>query len=194
MATAIQSQSEAVQWYKVITDFPNYWNNLQKNFQALLAQSQYITEKHPELRPEYDRLVRTGSENYQKMYEINAAISGIKSRWSDFTSWLGDKFTLNGLGLVPIYIAISAASAAAVLYSVGKWLTETATFAQRVEESKRLEAQGMTPAQVNAAIATRYGTPDSGTLFGIPIKWVIGGALVLVFAPMVLNLLKPKRG
>lgn len=190
----ISTPQEAQSWYQILTDFPSYWSNFQKNFQALLAQSNYITSKHPELQAEYDRLVREGSENYQKLYEINGSLQSIKSGWDTFTGWLTGGFS--GLSIAPIIVGISAASAGAVFYAVATWLADTSKFAQRVEEAKRLEAQGMKPAEVTTTLEKRYGSPDSGsvTLFGFPIKYVIIGAGLLFIAPTVIDLIKKRRG
>jgi hypothetical protein len=191
---AIATQQEAQSWYSVITDFPRYWENMQKNFQGLLAQSEYITTKHPELRDQYDKMVRDGSELYQKMYNINQTVSTIKNSWNVFTDWLQGAVGMSGLGILPaIPIAISAAAAASTIYLVGQWLTKAAEMAKRIELYKSEEEKGASPEQAALVVDRVLGKPSEGTFFGFPVKWLVIGGIALFALPVILPMLKGRK-
>jgi hypothetical protein len=190
----IATQQEAQSWYSVVTDFPNYWENLQKNFQGLLAQSDYIVTKHPEIRAQYDQMVREGSALFQKMYNLNEAVNSIKSNWDAFTGWLKGAVGMSGLGILPVIpLAIGAAAAASTLYLVGQWLTKAAEMAKRIDLYKSEEAKGLSPQQAAANVDLVLGKPSAGSLFGIPIKWLLIGGIALFVLPVILPMLKGKR-
>ena len=184
----IATQQEAQSWYSVVTDFPNYWVNLQKNFQGLLAQSNYIVTKHPELRSQYDQMVREGSELYNRMNTLNETINSIKSNWNAFTGWLKSTVGMSGLGILPIIpVAIGAAAAGSTLYLVGQWLTKAAEMAKRIDLYKSEEAKGLSPQQAAANVDMVLGKPSSGSFFGIPIKMIMIGAAALLLIPLIMG-------
>jgi len=189
----IATQQEAQSWYSVITDFPSYWDNLQKNYQGLIAQADYIYTKHPELKTEYDKLLNEGGALYNKMAAINETVTGIKSNWNSFTSWLQSAVGISGLGILPaIPIAITAASAAGVIYSVAQWLTKNAELAARLNIFHEAESKGATPAQAAQIANQTIGEPSSGMFFGLPIKWLVIGGIALFVLPVILPMLKRK--
>lgn len=218
------SPGDVQQWYKVITDFPNYYRNFTENYNAMVSQRDYIQSRHPELASEYVRLMGKGQETYSKMQSLSQQIEAIKSVFASvgssipdwlkeagvslykvspigvaqtfaqkITGWLG----LSGLGVVPVIIwgGVAVGTAIGVLVSVGNWLTETKTFAMRVEEAKRLEAQGLTPEQVTRTLTQRFGEPAAagGTIFGVSIKWIVIGGIALIAAPTVISLMRSRR-
>lgn len=190
----IATQQEAQSWYSVITDFPSYWDNLQKNYQGLIAQANYIYTKHPELKAEYDKLLNEGGALYNKMAAINETVTNIKSNWNAFTSWLQSAVGISGLGILPaIPIAISAAAAAGVIYSVAQWLTKNAELAARLDIFHAAEAKGATPAQASEIANRTIGVPSSGSFFGLPIKWLVIGGIALFALPVILPLLKGRK-
>lgn len=190
----IATQQEAQSWYSVVTDFPNYWVNLQKNFQGLLAQSDYIVTKHPELRAQYDQMVREGSELYQRMFNLNETVNSIKSNWNAFTGWLQSAVGMSGLGILPVIpVAIGAAAAGSTLYLVGQWLTKAAEMAKRIDLYKSEEAKGATPEQAASVVDRVLGKPSAGTLFGLPIKWLVIGGIALFALPVILPMLKGRK-
>lgn len=188
---AIVSQQEAQEWYKIVTNWPDYWNNFQRNFQGLLAQSNYITSKHPELLPEYEKLVRDGSQMYNRLLAVNESVSSIKNAWGEFTGWLKGNMGLSG-NLDAIPVVIGAASAATLIYSVALWLREASEHARKIELMKNLEAKGVSPSEA-AKMAGDFGSKTTGTLFGIPVKWLLIGAGVLLVVPVILPMIKGKR-
>jgi hypothetical protein len=192
----------------------------------MVAQRDYIQSRHPELAPEYVRIMSSVQETYGIMQALSQQIDAIKSVFaragSSIPDWLKDAgvslykvspigmaqtlaqkvtswFGLSGLGVIPIIIwgGIAVGTAIGVFVSVGNWLTETKTFAMRVEEAKRLEAQGIPPDRVTQILTQRFGAPGSstgGTIFGFPIKWIVIGALGLIAAPTIISLLRSRRG
>lgn len=190
MPTQIASPQEAQEWYKIITDFPNFFANYERNYQGLIAQGPYIYNKHPELKADYDALLNKSTASYNKLFAIRDSINSIKSRWSDFTGWLSQT---TGLGILPlIWAGIGAASAAAVIYEAGQLLGDMADRASRYRLVQEYEAKGMTPAQAAAQAKAILGAPGSkeGSLFGIPyIVWALGTAAVF-FGPTLMKRLK----
>jgi hypothetical protein len=173
----------------ILTDFPNYFNNFQTNFQALLAQSNYIVTQHPELRSEYDDLVNRASIDYTKLANIKAGLDKIESAGTAVVDWVKGVFGFSGLGFVPIIIAgVSAVSAYAIIVSVANWLTDTKKFASKLEFIKSHEAQGYSPAQAAQAANAVYGEPrDESLFFGLPVKWLIVGAVLIILGPPLIG-------
>lgn len=179
----------------VLTDFPNYFNNFQTNFQALLAQSDYVVNKHPELRAEYDALVNTASINYTKLAKIKAGLEKIENAGQSVVDWVKGVFGFSGLGFIPLIIAgVSAASAYAIISSIANWLTDTKKFAAKLEFIKDQEAKGYSPAQAAAVAAKIYGEPrDESLFFGLPIKWIVVGAVLIFVGPPLINIFSKRR-
>ena len=189
----IASQKEAQSWYSVITDFPNYLNNLQRNLQGLAAQSNYLSSKHPELIPSYKAMMTEGTGLNNKMLDINKTITGIKNSWSAFTGWLSNAVGMSGLGILPIIpVAIGAAAAGSTLYLVGQWLSKAAEMAARIDMYKSEEAKGSSPDQAALRVNQVLGEPSGGKLFGLPIKWLVIGGIAIFILPVVLPLFKRK--
>lgn len=184
---AITTQSEAQEWYKIVTNWPQYWDNFQRNYRGLLAQSNYIATKHPEMRAEYDKLVNSGSKLYQRMLAVDQTVNTIKNTWSEFTGWVKGTVGLQGLGFIPV--AIGAASAVALIISVGLWIRDALQHARTLELMKDLEAKGMPPAQA-ADVASKFPGSGTGTLFGINIKWLIIGGIALMVLPTIIPMLR----
>jgi hypothetical protein len=190
----ISTQQEAQSWYSVITDFPNYWDNLQKNYQGLLAQADYIYKKHPELKSQYDSMVNEGSTLFNRMNAISNSIANIKSSWNNFTGWLKGAVGLSSLGILPVIpLAIGAATAGGTLYLVGQWLTKAAEMAKRIDLYKSEEAKGLSPQQAASNVDLVLGKPTSGSIFGIPIKWIFIGGIAIILLPSILPFLKGRK-
>lgn len=186
---AITTQTEAQEWYKIVTNWPEYWGNFQRNYQGLLAQSNYIVTKHPEMRAEYDKLVNSGSEMYQRMLAVNRTVNTIKNTWGEFTDWLRGAVGLQGDGLGLIPVAIGAAAAASLIYSVSLWIRDVSQHARKLELMKDLESKGMSPAQAASEAAKFTGSGD-GTFFGIDIKWLVIGGIALMILPTIIPMLR----
>lgn len=184
---AIANQQEAQEWYKIVTDWPNYWQSLERNYVGLINQGQYIRDKHPEQLTEYNRMLEKGADIYSRARVINDSVNSIKSAWSEFTGWLKGTVGLSGLGVIPV--AVSAVSAGALIYSIGAWLREAADFARRIEAQKQLEAQGKTP-QEAADIVSKIPGMGTGDIFKQITKffpWIVIGGVALFILPRFLK-------
>lgn len=181
---AINSQQEATEWYKIISDWPNYWTSVQRNFQGLLAQSSFIQTQSPEVRKWYDERVNKASALYNKANAINISISKIKSAWDSFTGWLKGMTGMSSLGILPaIPIAITAAGAAATIYEIVTWLKESSNDARTIELLKEARSQGLSPTQAKEIIENRKSGGISDIFGNIRkfIPWIlIGGAVILI--------------
>ena len=181
--------NQEISLVSVLTDFPNYFKNFQTNFQALLAQSNYVVTKHPELRAEYDALVNRASINYTKLANIKIGLDKIEAAGTAVVDWVKGVFGMNGLGFVPLIVAgVSAVSAYAIITSVANWLTDTKKFASKLEFIKDQEAKGYSPSPAAAAATSVYGEPrDESLFFGLPVKWIIVGAVLIILGPPLIG-------
>lgn len=181
--------------YSALTDFPSFFKTFQTNYQGLLAQSDFVVNKHPELRPDWEKLVASGSETYTKLYNINDALNALKSYGLTAWDWVtgnvpkGDG-TAQGLGILP-WLAISLATVGASLAAASYWLSDARTMSIQIEERKRLEATGMSPVQAAKLADTAAGAQIK--LFGIPVKWLLVGAGIIILGPTILSLIKSRR-
>lgn len=192
MTAQIASPQEAQQWYQIITDFPGFFDNYEKNYQGLISQGNYIYTYHPEWKADYDALLNKSTSTYNKLFSIRDSINSIKSQWESFTGWLSGAVGLSGLGILPlIWAGVGAASAAAIIYEAGKLLSEMADRAARYNMAKDYESKGMTPTQAAAQVKGLLGAPGStGTFLGLSYTvWAIGAAALLL-GPMLLKRLK----
>lgn len=190
--------SQELSLIKVLTDFPNYFKNFQENYSGLLLQGPYIASRHPELSSEYNSLVSTASDNYNKLVQINSALNTIKNTGNTIVEWVKGTFgtaIFSGLGVLPLIIAgISAASAYAIITSVAKWFIDANAFAKKLDYIKTQEAKGATPQQAANMATQIFGEPSTETTFlGLPIKWLIVGAVLIFLGPPLINALAGRR-
>jgi hypothetical protein len=173
----------------ILTNFSDYFNSFQSNFQGLLAQANYVVSTHPELKPEYDSLVNTASINYTKLVNIKNTLDSIKNTGTSISNWFKNALGLSSLGIVPLVIAgMSAAAVYGLIVEISKWLQQTKTFAAKLEFLKAQEAKGYSPDQAASAANKIYGEPDTEqTFLGLPIKWVIVGAVLIILGPPLIN-------
>lgn len=191
---AIATQQQAAEWYKIVTDWPNFWVNFQKNFQGLLAQSAWV-RRHPSLLPEYESNVRKGSELYNKLLAVNNSVNGIKSSWSTFTGWLQGTFGMSGLGILPaIPVAIGAATTISLIAGATFLLKSWSDLGARYLIIQQEEARGATPEQALRKALSIAGAPsEPGTFFGINIKWALIAGAAILLLPVLMPLFKGKR-
>lgn len=180
----INSQQEAVEWYKIVTDWPNYWNSVQRNFQGLLSQSSFIQTQSPQVRQWYDERVKRASSLYNKANAINLSVSRIRGAWGNFTGWLKGFTGMSSLGILPaIPLAITAAGAAATVYEIVTWLKESANDARTIELLKEARVQGLSPTQAKDILDKRESSSIGSIFSNIQkfIPWIlIGGAVILI--------------
>lgn len=189
------TQQEALSWYKVITDFPAYYENFRKNFSALVAQYPYLKEKHPDLLPQYYQLLEEGNKTYAKLETLKTNVDRMKSIWSSVVNWFKSATGLGSIGIAPIvWAGMAAGTALGILTAVSNWLTNVRTFAARIERIKAYEAQGMSPERATKLVEQQLGPVGTeSTVFGIPLKAVMLGVIALIALPIVLNFISSRR-
>lgn len=199
---------EAESWYKVITDFPNYFSNFEINYNALRNQRDYVLSRRPELTDEYNSLMVEGDKRYQQLLALRENVGSVSNAFASagttITDWISEAknsvsswFGFGNLGIVPIiWAGMAAGTAIGILSGVAVWLSNTANFASRIEEAKRLEAIGMAPEQVTATLNERYGEPGGESFLGIPTEWLKWGAIgigVIMLYPIVRDMFAKGR-
>lgn len=175
--------ADETKWYDVIgrlkTDVAKFW----ANYNALLRQKDFI-DAHPEMKMEYAGLVRHGTYIKSEINRVNAIIEKVKGWWSYIKAGVGFG-ELGAIQLLPI--AVIAGASAIIL----KWLADVYVFAKKIEEIKRLEAKGLSPAKA-AAIVERI-SPTSGILGGFLGKnmiWVVAAGAMMMFWPQIMKMMK----
>lgn len=216
MATELQP-AEVQSWWKVITDFPGYWDSFNTNYQALLQEANYVYANHPEMKPEVDRLVTEGSQLYTQLVGVKNAIDGVQNAFSNagttIEGWLHDAggyvggaydsvkawlglSGLSALGILPIiWAGMAVGTAAGILIGVSNWLTSVQATATRLNRIHELEAQGMTAPQAAAQVSNELGAPgdSSATFFGVPLKWILVIGVTIFVVPPLLNYLSVRK-
>lgn len=184
----VVTQQNAGEWYRIVSDWPNFWGNYDKNFRGLLAQAGWINSKHPELRAEYEEAIRKGAELYARLAKIDLSINSIKSGWHTFKSMVG----LAGLGILPaIPVAVSVAAAVSAIAAATYLLKNFAELGARYSLIQQGEASGLSPADASKRADSIVGAPGtSGTIFGFPVKWLVIGAIALMALPVILPMLR----
>lgn len=193
----ILQPAEASNWSEWITNFDKSYSVFQTNYAGLLNSKNYIYSKHPELKSEYDALVKRGAEQDAVIQRLRGLRDTVKS-WldglggayqssvntvSDWMTSISNFFSggnnVQGLGVIPVIMGIAAATAA--LAAIGYWITDAYKFAQKLNAMQALEAKGLTPQEAAKAVAN---LDNSGSVFGVPI-WLIVGAGVLFLVPFI---------
>lgn len=188
MANLIQSEAPA--WYKFITEFDPTYKTFTDNYKGLVASRNYVYTKHPELRPEYDRLVLEGTKNYNTLQQLKVTRDSVKNWLSGAMDWIRSTVGLNGeLGLLPV-VAVSAAVAISAISAVAYWSIDAFKFAQRLNKMQALEAGGMSAAQA-AAIVGDLGGSDG--ILGGNLKWIVIGVGLFLLYPVIRDTLGKRK-
>ena len=191
----IATQQEALEWSKIITDWPNLWVNVQRNFQGLLAQAEYIRNNHPNMMDWYNSRLNRASELYNKANAINSSVNSIKNAYGTFRDWVGGLFGMSSLGILPaIPLAIGAAGAAVTIYEIISWLRESSLDARTIDLLKEAKSLGLTPEQAKDYLEKRGGGgglgKGLGTLFenmGKYLPWILIGGVAIFVLPRLLK-------
>jgi hypothetical protein len=125
-------------------------------YQALsdyLIANEAVAKADPEDARDYERLMQESSTISRAVTTANNAILGVQATIDRMGEWFGDFFTLGALPVVPIAAASAAISVA--IAATTKWITDAANLRAKIEERKRLIAEGATPEE--AARAQREG-------------------------------------
>lgn len=199
--------ADANSWLDFVTRFDASYKSFMDNYNGLVMMGPYINSKHPELIPEYDRLVNAGAANYNKLIELKATrdyayswLTWLQNGAQGVFQWFTDSVGLSGydrgLGVIPVAIAIVGIGAAtAALVVIAKWIADAYKFAQRLNALQELERQGKTPAEARATIDAAMGPPTSviGDLLGIPFNTLIVGALLIFLGPPIISAITARR-
>lgn len=152
---AAATVTDPVQWYDLVGKFKQKVAEFQAAWAELMSEQSFVAS-HPSLQTDFNYLVGLGQTLKSKIQSatslIDQTVKMAGNLWSSisttFTNVFGDIEEPPQLGFLPLIpIAVIAASVAAIAYFV----TEVYKFKTKVDQIKKLEAQGMTAQQ---AIAT----------------------------------------
>lgn len=200
-------------WYDAVGIFKKKAAEFETNYQGLLNQRAFV-EAHPQLLPQWRKLVADGASTRAKVQAINkgidavqAGIENIASNVADsalaitdkLSTWWGDVKSavgLSGLGFLPALVSIAAI--AAVVALITKWSLDALRFKQSMDEVRRLESQGVAPAQAAAIVsktAAAAGVSSGGLEFlGFKVSpWLVAGAAAVVLLPPVMHAINGSR-
>jgi len=202
------TEAQAPSWSQWITDFDKSWKLFNDNYTGLVSVGPYVREKHPELLPQYNKLVEDAQAHYQTLLKLKGVrdqvaswltqaghiIGGIGDTLAAPFKWIGSLFgggsgvSGNGLGIAPIIVAVGIASASAALIVIAKWITDAFTFANKLNAMMKLESEGHSPESAAAAIQGLQGS-----FLGIPWKWIVIGGVLIVLGPPLIKMIEGRR-
>lgn len=177
-------------WWNLVGRWRQHAAEFETNFRALLAQRSFV-ESRPALLRQWQQLVNDGMATRAKIVSITRTLDQVVGAAANAWDWVKGATGLQGLGLLPLVpIAVIAGSIAAVT----KWLTDARQFSQRLEEARRLEGQGMPPAQAAALAAQKPGGAGGFKLFGLEVSpLAVAGIAAVILLPAVLPMLRGPR-
>lgn len=195
------NQNNAGKWSKWVTDFDKSYNLFADNYAGLLAQKSFV-QSRSDLLPQFNALVSAAQRHKETLDKLKATRDKVLGWMKTYqgmqapqSAWSGSLlYGIDDLGVIPVLIVgVSIASASAALVAISAWIKEAYVFSKVLEETRRLEAKGLTPQE--AARVAKSNAPSAGIfgLSGTAIKIVAIAAIVLVIAPPVLRAIE-KRG
>jgi len=186
----MESTSAAAEWFSTATNFKTKYGE----FKRLLSALQMATidpAKYPELSREREILLTKGATTNRKIADtvqgIETAYNAVKNTlgtgvelisaqpigttfskgWEMVTDWADDLLSgvggLGALGVLPVLIPIAVIAGS--LTAISYWITDAQKFQAKIEEQKRLEAQGIDPRQAAKMVEQKFGTVG-GKLIG----------------------------
>ena len=185
--------SDVPKWAKFVTDFDNQYAAFSENYAALLSMRDWVYEKNPDIVPQYEKLIQDGAKHKKTLDQLKKVRDTV-AKWLDgikrITGILPGLGNMGALPLIPVAIGVGAASAA--LLTIGNWIKDAYFLAQNLNERRRLEEQGVPPAE--AARLANQARPPARGLFGIDMRWLVIGAGLFLAWPYVSRALEDKRG
>lgn len=198
--------ADAPSWTKFLTDFGPTKKVFDENYAGLVEVGPYVMTRHPELMPEYNRMMAQANNHKATLDKLGsvyntvsgwlASIQSVLKTTGSGSTWFGSSgaggggWTLgegeDGLGLIPIILGVAAALSA--LAVIGKWIKDAYFLSRRLNELQRLEATGMSPAAA-AKVVDKASGKVVGFL-GLDFKWIVIGGVLLVFGPTIYKMLK----
>lgn len=199
---------DANQWRQWVQDFDNTATLFAQQFATLQRLAPYVQQRHPELLPTYNNLLARGATHQVTISTLNNLrqqvtswlnsigqfISNTVNAANADINWLKQRFGLAGMGFAPVVAIVGIAAAAAALIVIANWIKESFELSQRLNALQNLESAGQTPENASRIVNQTVGAPGaSGNFFGLPLNYLIIGALVLVLGPPILNLLTARE-
>lgn len=211
-AAVTLSASDAPAWSQFVRDFDGAYKAFTDNRAGLMRVGPYVQSKHPELLPQYNALLSRANALAPKLAmlaDTRARVAGwlgglgrVYQTAVDATSqaietaadWITAarrRLGLGELGIAPVLVVVGVAAAGTALTLITKWISETYTFAKRVQALQDMEARGYSAEQAADAVNRALGPP--GQRGGIEdtiktILWVLGlGAAAIYLLPKLLD-------
>lgn len=199
--------ADAPSWTKFITEFGPTKKLFDDNYAGLVAMGPYVVTRHPELMPEYDRMMAQANKHKSVLDKLGSIYNTV-SNWltsvrsslnsGTTTGWGGGAWgggsgfgdvDNDGLGLIPVIFGVAAALSA--LAVIGKWIKDAYFLSRRLNELQRLEGTGLSPKEA-AAVVDKASGKIVGFL-GVDFRWLVIGGILLVFAPTLFRMLKARQ-
>ena len=172
---------------RAVADFMRKIKAFYDNLTGLKMQADFVRQ-HPQLKGEYDALIRRGDIIDASIKKAKAAIQAAQSAWDWFKSVVG----LGGLEALPaVPIAIAAAAGAVTL--ITKWLADVYVFSRKIEEVKALEAAGKITPQRMTEILEKGTGPGLMDMLQRNIIWIVLGGALLMFGPEIMKMIRARR-
>lgn len=166
----------ASQWLSEAMKLKAKYADFQKRMTALKAAN-IDPVKYPELAKERLALIERGNKIEQNVRStiasVERAYSYVQNLPSNIMSageaiiekigssaggawdWFKSTTGLNGLGAIPVIVAVGVIAAAVA--SITYWITDSINFQAKIAEQKRLEAKGYTSEQASKIVAKISG-------------------------------------
>ncbi len=188
MTNATQQAGLSQQDLSIIDRFRQQAREFWRLYQSTGDNANFVATQNPSIQREYRDLMDRGQGIRSKVEVATGIIDKAGAMIDTAKNWFTDTFGLGGLasvnrmmpeqlGLIPLIpIAVIAGSLAAI----GKWVNDALVFNRRINEMKRLQAQGMTPTQAANVIDKIMPKGFGANVTGLLIPIVLVGAIVLV--------------
>lgn len=216
MAGQTLNPLDAPSWLKFITDFDSAYRTFYDNYDAYMALGPYIQSTHPELLQDYENLLQEASDAAYKIEQLKATrdyvyswlqwlqtgagniMVGAQATYDAAKRAMGfqgfNAYTsrpLDGLGVVPVAVAIvSLAAATALLFEITRIVTQFYTRAQFYNALQEQEARGSSPQEASRIVSQVMGTPTSSganEFLGIPWTLIFWGLGALFLGPPLID-------
>lgn len=184
-AAATATVTDPVKWYNVVGQFKKQTAKFNAAWSQLMNLQPFVAA-HPTLQADYNALVSTGQSIKSKIQSATGLIDQTMSMAGNIWSSIANTFTnvfgeveAPQLGFLPLIpIAVIAASVTAISYFV----YEVYKFQTRVDQIKKMEAQGVSAQQAIATASNMQpGVLSQVKGIALPIAGVVALLAVLRF-------------
>jgi hypothetical protein len=170
LADQLTTQEKGViqQFKEEARKFWNIWTKLDQ-------QKMFVAKQSPEVQQEYNELMNRGSSIRSTIETVTGAIDKAAAMYDSVKTWLMERFgfseieadnqmQIGGLGIAPLVAIGGAAAISAGVAAITAWVTDAWTVNKRLEEIRRLEAQGIPPEKAAEIVGKTIPAPTG--LFG----------------------------